>query len=1139
MDRIPRKSGLRGRSFWALMATQFLGAANDSAFKFVTVFIVLSQMSGDVLRQVTYMSVIGAVFELPFLLFSTWAGCLADRLSKRTVIVWAKVAEAMAMLAAVFALWLGVPWVCLVVLFLMATQSTFFSPAKYGILPELLEDEELSQGNGIIQMLTNVAIITGMVGGGLLFDGFQGALQYAGLVFLAVALVGTATSLFVERIPAAAPERRPRWNVPAEMLGNIRFVRTDRSLFLSVLGVSFFWFVGASFQLNFPVYADRLMSLSSSWTSTLLALTAVGIGTGSLLAGKLSGRKVEFGLVPIGVAMMAFLFLALYLSWRSAASTAVAAFLLGVGGGFYLVPLAAFVQQRAPADRKGMVLATNNFLGTVGVLLASVLYFAVGRGLGADPAQVFGLLSLLVVGAAVYIFTLLPDFLLRFCLWVLTHCLYRVRVLHPERVPKQGGALLVCNHVSYIDQFLLLASIQRFIRFVMLRRHYDELLFNWGSRLLRVIPIGGSDSLREMVHSLRSVAQAIRDGELVGIFAEGAITRTGSMHTFKRGFELIMKKLDAPIIPVHIDRMWGSIFSFERGRAIWKWPVLGRRRVTVSYGGPMPSGARAPEVRQAIGELGAEAFALRKPSQVLLHEAFINCARSAPFRMAMGDSSGTVLTYGGALTKAIALADFCRRRLADEQMVGVVLPASSGGALVNVGLLLAGKTPVNLNFTVGADTFRSSLAQCDIRTVITSRAFVDKVPLPAEPSSTIYAEDLRNLIGARQRLSAFLKAWLVPKFMLRRLYGARRQSVDDLATVIFSSGSTGEPKGIMLTHSNVMSNIDGLSQVFGLGEKDRLCGVLPFFHSFGFTATLWFPLVKRVSVVYHPNPTEGRAIGALVREFGATTLLATPTFLRIYIRSVSPWDFGSLEHVVVGAEKLSDDVAERFRQTFGVRPVEGYGCTECAPVVSVNVPDFRTRGLVQIGTKPGTIGQPLPGVAVRIVDPDTREPLPIGREGLLMVKGLNVMKGYLGRPEKTAEVLTDGWYNTGDIARLDEDGFLTITDRLSRFSKIGGEMVPHLKIEEAITQALGAAPETEAPLVAVAGVPDEQKGERLVVLHTRLPVPVDEVWQRLTESDLPKLWVPRRDAFHEIDEMPLLGTGKLDLKGLKTMAMAL
>ncbi len=1136
MPEPPEKPGMRSRSFWALMVTQFLGAANDNAFRFVVMFMVLARVAGGADEQVPYVSAVGAVFVLPFLIFATLAGGLADRFSKRAVIVAAKVAEIAVMSLAVLAFLCASLWPALAVLFLMGAQSTFFSPAKYGILPEMLPEEQLSRGNGIIQMLTDVAIIAGMVASGFMADAFEGELWKAGLVLVGVAVAGTASSLFVGRVPPAAPDARPRANVAAEMWQNLRELRTDRALFLCVLGVSFFWLMGACFQLNFPVYAQNLMGLSRTRTAMLLALTAVGIGAGAMLAGRLSGQKVEFGLVPIGAALVAAFSVDLGFAWQSTYRAAFDVFMLGIGAGLYLIPLAAFVQMRAPAERRGTVLATNNFLSFAGILAAAGLYFLAGAA-GAGPHEMFGLLALLVVGVTAFIFTELPEFLLRFCLWSLTHSLYRLTVVHPERVPGRGGALLVCNHVSYMDALLVLAGLQRFVRFVMFRRFYENRLLNWGCRLLKVIPVSESDGPREMIRSLRRASQAVRDGELVCIFAEGSITRTGNMTRFRRGFERIMKDVDAPIIPVHIDRMWGSLFSFAGGRAVWKWPALHGGKVTVSFGEPLPPQTAAPEVRQAVGELGAEAFRLRKADQALLHEAFVRAARSARLRTAMADSSGAVLSGGALLTKALALADLLRRETPGQEMVGVVLPACVAGAVVNAALPLAGKVAVNLNFTSGSDAFRSAIEQCGIRTVITSRAFRRKVPLPAEPERVIEAEDLPGMIGRWAAIRAALKAHLLPQFILRRLYGGKARSVDELATVIFSSGSTGEPKGVMLTHGNIMSNIEGLAQVFGLGPNDRICGVLPFFHSFGFAATLWYPLVKRVGALYHPSPVEGPAIGALVRQYGATVLLATPTFLRIYTRSVPPGDFASLQLVVVGAEKLREDLAQAFHEKFGIRPAEGYGCTECSPVVSVNVPDFRSRGIVQRGTRPGTIGQPLPGVAVRIVEPETREPLPIGEDGLLLVKGPNVMKGYLGRPDLTAEVIRDGWYDTGDIARLDEDGFLTITDRLSRFAKIGGEMVPHIKVEEAIVEALGPeAAEAGEPLFAVTSVPDQRKGERLVVLHRELPLAPQQLWEELREADLPKLWMPDRDAFVRVDRIPVLGSGKLDLKALRELA---
>jgi acyl-[acyl-carrier-protein]-phospholipid O-acyltransferase/long-chain-fatty-acid--[acyl-carrier-protein] ligase len=339
----------------------------------------------------------------------------------------------------------------------------------------------------------------------------------------------------------------------------------------------------------------------------------------------------------------------------------------------------------------------------------------------------------------------------------------------------------------------------------------------------------------------------------------------------------------------------------------------------------------------------------------------------------------------------------------------------------------------------------------------------------------------------------------------------------------------------MLSHYNIGSNIEQVAQTFMLNRHDCLLGVLPFFHSFGFTVTLWLPAALGVRVVYHPNPLDLSAIRALVRSYRVTFLLATPTFLQAYMRRCEPDDFGSLQYVVVGAEKLPERVALAFEDRFGIRPLEGYGCTECSPVVSVNTRDFRAAGFRQVGAKRGRIGHPLPGVTVRIADPETLQPVPLGQPGLLLVRGPNVMQGYLGQPEKTAEVLHDGWYVTGDIAALDEDGFLTITDRLSRFSKIGGEMVPHIKVEEKLHELAGATEQT----FVVTGVPDGKKGERLVVLHTLPDEKLKECLAKLGESGLPNLWLPRPNQFFHVESFPLLGTGKLDLRKVRDVALRL
>ncbi len=1131
--------GLRGRSFWALMVTQALGALNDNALRMVVALLVVMGSSQKGTATVPILAAILAVFAAPFVLFSTFAGSIADRYSKRSVIIWAKVAEIAVMLLAVFAFWRGGEIVWVATVFLMGTQSAFFGPAKYGVLPEILEDSELSRGNGLIELFTELAIILGSVLGGVLVAWLTGPnLPLIGMVLTVIAVIGTGTSLLMGRFPAAASGRPFAWNFVGEAWRNFREVRRDRPLFLCVLGVSYFWLMASMFQLNFYTFGYGVLGLTEIELAVVMALAGVGIGVGSLAAGKLSGEKVEFGLVPVGALCMSAFSLLLFFTKGSTAATTIVVFLVGVGSGFYLVPLISFVQQRSPTEGRGAVFALNNLLSFVGIIAGAILFWQLGTRM--PPAYVYLCLAALTVAVSGYIFMLLPDFMLRFILWAGTRLLYRVRVIGSDHVPRKGGALLVCNHVSYMDALLVLACLQRFVRFIMYRRFYEWPIFHWGCRKLRVIPISESDGPREMIRSLRGAADLVREGELVCIFAEGSITRTGNLLRFQRGFTRIMKGLDAPIIPVHIDRMWGSIFSFEGGKAFARIPNLGRGTVMVSFGEPMPATSSEADVRQAVSELGAEAFALRKSDQVLLHEAFISSARSAPRRLCMADTTGRSLTYRGTLAASMALADELKKCLPGKSdMVGVMLPATVGAAITNIALLLAGKTPVNLNWTAGKEHIRSAVLQCEIKAIITSREFLEKIGLESlglavgvDAPRHFYLEDVRASMPLGKKIRAALKACMLPSFILRKLYGKRGGSADDLCTVIFSSGSTGEPKGVMLTHANVMSDLEGLSQVFNAGPHDRVAGVLPFFHSLGFTGTLWLPLVKRIGVVYHPNPTEGRAVGALVRDFGATALLATPTFLRIYTRAAFAGDFGSLKDVVVGAEKLREEVAAAFFDKFGVRPVEGYGCTECSPVVSINVPDFRAPGIMQKGTKPGSIGQPIPGVSVRVLDPDTFGPLDVNQPGLLLVKGANVMKGYLNKPELTAEAMRGDWYVTGDIARIDEEGFITITDRLSRFSKIGGEMVPHGRVEEELERILAV----EELLVAVAGVPDPKKGERLIVLHKKLPLGVEELHAKLAASELPKLWVPRKEDFHEVEEIPVLGTGKVNLKAIKQLA---
>jgi acyl-[acyl-carrier-protein]-phospholipid O-acyltransferase/long-chain-fatty-acid--[acyl-carrier-protein] ligase len=554
--------------------------------------------------------------------------------------------------------------------------------------------------------------------------------------------------------------------------------------------------------------------------------------------------------------------------------------------------------------------------------------------------------------------------------------------------------------------------------------------------------------------------------------------------------------------------------------------------VTVSFGKPMPPTSTPFEVRQRVQELNTDAWQHRKKLMMTIPRAFVRKARHHPGRFFMADGRVPHLSFGAALTRTILLARRLRSIWGGQEMVGILMPPSVAGALVNYAALLMGKVPVNLNYTANNEVIASCASQCGLQTVVTSKEFLDKLKITV-PGKTILLGELAAGPRFSEKLIAALMTWLLPARLLGRALGREKKSeLDDLATVIFSSGSTGDPKGVMLTHYNLVSNAEQMGQTFAFGGHDRVLGILPFFHSFGFMGTLIVPAVLGVGVVYHVSPLDAKVIGALVRQYKMTFLIATPTFLQMYNRGCEPEDFGSLQFVMTGAEKLPDRVAQAFEDKFGIRPLEAYGLTECSPAVTVNTRDFRAAGFRQVGAKRGKIGHPLPAISVRIVDPDTFQPLPIGQPGLLLIRGPNVMKGYLGKPEKTAEVIRDGWYVTGDIATLDEDGFLMITDRLTRFSKIGGEMVPHIKIEEKLHELAGVTEQT----FAVTGVPDEKKGERLVVLHTLNDGQLQPILEKLTTSDLPNLWKPRPDQFFHIDTLPYLGTGKLDLRKVREVA---
>ena len=525
---------------------------------------------------------------------------------------------------------------------------------------------------------------------------------------------------------------------------------------------------------------------------------------------------------------------------------------------------------------------------------------------------------------------------------------------------------------------------------------------------------------------------------------------------------------------------------------------------------------------------------------MLLPARFVRHCRSRLFRSKVADSSGSDLTGGQLLMRTLILRRVLRREVLApaERFVGVLLPPSAGAVVVNAAVTLDRRVAVNLNYTVTSAVLNSCVAQARIKHVLTSRRVMEKLDLKID-AELVYLEDVKERVTRLDKVVGALGAFLLPAFVLERLLGLNDVKPDDLMTVIFTSGSTGDPKGVLLSHRNVLFNAEAVRQLVRTRPDDVLIGVLPFFHSFGYSVLLWTVLgTDDFKGAYHFTPLDARAVGKLTEKHRGTILLCTATFLRGYLRRCTPEEFRTLDGVVLGAEKMPLDLAAAFEERFGVRPVEAYGLTELSPLVSLNIPASRSAAAGGVERKEGTVGRPAPGVSVKVVDPTTFAPLPAGRQGMLLVTGPNLMQGYLGQPAKTAEAIRDGWYVTGDLGTVDGDGFITITGRLSRFSKVGGEMVPHLRVEEEILRIAGDA-EADKRTVVVTGVPDPRRGERLVVLYAALAATPGEVTARLADAGLPNLWLPSPDAFFRVDDIPILGTGKLDLRAVNELALRL
>ena len=700
---------------------------------------------------------------------------------------------------------------------------------------------------------------------------------------------------------------------------------------------------------------------------------------------------------------------------------------------------------------------------------------------------------------------------------------YRVNALGLENLP-EGGFLLLPNHITWVDALVLQLASPRPIRYIIEQEFYHKPMLKPFLSTVGCIPI---DS-RKARSAIRAATEQIAAGEIVCLFPEGQLTRSGTLLRLRRGYELIAQHANAKVVPVWLDRLWGSIFSFQGGKFFTKWPKEWPYRVTVAFGKPIEANAAdIATVREELLKLGEFCYSRRPSLDQHLGEACVRGLKRKRFRTALIDGMDhSELGRAKLLGAAAAFSRFLRKEFPDPR-IAIVLPASKGSMVANLAVTLADKVPVDLNFTMGRAANEFCCRTAELRVAITATAFMDRVKDFPWPERVLKMDELLPQLKLKI-LFWWMMSIFCPTPLLLRLLQVPKKGGHAEASLLFTSGSTGDPKGAVLSHRNIVGNVSQFRELLDATRQDAILASLPFFHSFGATVTLWYPLIEGVRIVTYPTPLEVAKNAALVEKFKLTLLLATPTFLRGYLRKAEPEQLRSLRLTITGAEKLPLDLAKSFEERFKQRVFEGYGLTETSPVVSVNLPEPEPkRGeQVQPSSRLGSVGKMAPGIAAEIREPETDKKLSLHETGMVWFRGVNIFEGYLHDEKRTAEVLRDGWLKTGDIGRFDEDGFLYIEGRLSRFSKIGGEMVPHESIEQKIIDLLGFAGRDERA-VAIMGVQDEAKGEALVVL-TAVDVDLGQLRDKLRDAGVPNLWIPKKIC--RVEAIPVLASGKLDLK---------
>ncbi len=1151
------KNALKVTGLFTFLVIAFLNVFIDISHIITIQATLFKSHTGSEL--ITMSSIAISLFLLAFVLLFTPAGYLSDKYPKEKVMRFSAWAAVGISVIIAISYYLGLFWLALSMTFLLGAQSAFYSPAKYGYLKELVGDRRLAQANGLLQAATILGILVGIFIVYSLFENFttdiatqtDSELQSENVIIKTLAPIGwllIVTSiielLLTYRLPQISKAKEKMSFRKSDYLKgkiqarSLRLITRHPYIWLSTLGLAVFWAVVQVLLLSYPHYAQEFLGLSHrDALGGLFLFAGLGLIIGSITAGRVSRNHIELGTVPVG-AIGITLSLILIRFFDSSIMQALNFLFLGIMGGFFIVPLNALVQYHTRNNRLGRVLAAKNMIQFAVMLVFLLVTGFLAYNNVSGTVILWGLISVAVIGS-IYTILKIPESLLRFVIARIFAARYRMKVLGFEDLPHSGGVLLLGNHISWVDWALVQIASPRPLNFVIERGYYELWYLRGILKLFGAIPItsGGSASSLETINGL------LKDGKAVCLFPEGTISRTGQLSEFKRGYQIAIKDTKAKIVPFYLHGLWGSRFSRSSGFMKEARQSGFKRDIIVAFGKPMPADTSPDELKRRVFDLSFTSWQSYSKTLDSIPVSWLKTAKRMSFRMAATDVTGEPVSHHKFITAVFAFSGLIAKK-SPEQNIGLLVPASVGGAITNMAVLVLGKTAVNLNFTSSAEAIQGSVKSAEIKTVYTSKKFIHKLVdrgikikeiLP--DTKLIYLEDFKAELPKAKMLITLLGAMLLPTKLLQSIY-IKRVDLEDTAAILFSSGSEGNPKGVELSHLNLATNSRQVADMLNTRDNDVVMSTLPTFHAFGLLATTFMPLSEGIPIVCHPDPTDVVTIAKGAARNEATLLFGTSTFLRLYTmnKKVHPLMLKSLRMVIAGAEKLNPAIREAFGAKFNKIVLEGYGTTETSPVASVNIPDELDTNYwkPQLGNRFGTVGMALPGTSFRIVDPNTMQELATGEDGLILIGGPQVMKGYLNDAEKTSTVISeiDGqrWYHSGDKGHLDSDGFLVIVDRYSRFAKLGGEMVSLTAVEETIRDALG---DEELDLVAV-NVPDDKKGEKVILLIATEETAKD-LKKKLLDANMNPLMIPSK--FINVNAVPKLGSGKTDFSTSKKVAL--